>query len=103
MRILHIMGSADYGGIPSVVYNYMTHIDRDIYQFDFALNTDPGYLGHEMMKMGASFYKLPLRSRGVKKYEDALTELLKNEHFDAIHVHSSTTSYVDPESRKKWE
>ena len=95
MRILHIMGSADYGGIPSVVYNYMTHIDRDKYHFDFALNTEPGYLGHEMMKMGASFYKLPLRSRGLKKYEDALTELLKSQHFDAIHVHSSTTSYVD--------
>lgn len=101
MRILHIMGSADYGGIPSVVYNYMTHIDRDKYHFDFALNTDPGYLGYEMMKMGASFYKLPLRSRGLKKYEDALTELLKNEHFDAIHVHSSTTSYVDLRIAKK--
>ena len=95
MRILHIMGSADYGGIPSVVYNYMTHIDRDKYHFDFALNTEPGYLGREMMKMGASFYKLPLRSRGLKKHEDALTEILKSQHFDAIHVHSSTTSYVD--------
>ena len=54
-----------------------------------------------MMKMGAAFYKLPLRSRGLTKYEDALTELLKNEHFDAIHIHSSTTSYVDLRIAKK--
>ena len=47
------MGSADYGGIPSVVYNYMTFMDREKYHFDFALNTEPGYLDFEMMKMGA--------------------------------------------------
>ena len=103
MRILHIMGSADYGGIPSVVYNYMKFIDRNQFHFDFALNThDLGTLGIEMRELGGSkFYYLPLRSQGINKYESSLTQLLRDEKFDAIHVHSGTTSYVDLRIAKK--
>ena len=90
------MGLADYGGIPSVVYNYMSHIDRERYHFDFAVNSSsPGYIGQEMMRLGASFHMLPLRSQGLKKYVETLTDLLQREHYDAIHVHSGSTSYVD--------
>ncbi len=101
-RVLHILGSTDYGGIPSVVYNYMSHIDRERYHFDLAINSySPGNLGEEMIKMGASVYWLPLRTQGLKKYVETLTDLLQREHYDAIHVHSSSTSYVDLRVAKK--
>ena len=103
MRILHIMGSADYGGLPSVVYNYMRFIDREQFHSDFALNThNPGKLGNEMRELGDSkFYYLPLRSQGISRHEMCLEQLLKDERFDAVHVHSGTTSYVDLRIAKK--
>ena len=101
MRILHIMGSADYGGVPSVVYNYMKYIDRNKHHFEFALNSDPGTIGKQMQELGAKFYRLPFRSDGIFKYRKALTELLAKEHFDVIHVHSGSVSYLDLQIAKK--
>ena len=101
MRILHIMGSADFGGIPSVVHNYMQFIDRDKYQFDIALNSSPRGLAVDMARMGASFYRLPLRSSGLKEYRKRLTELLESKRYDAIHVHGGDTCYVDLMVAKK--
>ncbi|MBR0463705.1 MAG: glycosyltransferase [Clostridia bacterium] len=90
------MGSADVGGIASVVFNYMKHIDQEEYHFDFAVNAiKPGYLENRMIEMGAKFYRLPLRSHGLSEYSKALRDLLAHEQFEAIHVHSNSVSYVD--------
>lgn len=102
MKILHIMGSADVGGVAAVVYNYMCYMDQDSYQFDIALKGHkPGVMGVKMMERGARFYELPLKSKGIKEYQKELFELLHNEEYDAIHVHESSTSYVSLEVAKK--
>lgn len=95
MRILHIMGSADAGGVEMVVYNYMKYIDQQRFHFDFALTGhQPGMLGKKMIDSGAHFYPLPLKSNGILAFEKALKDLLTKERFDAVHVHGNSTSYV---------
>lgn len=102
IRVLHIMGFADVGGISAVVLNYMKHIDQCKIHFDFALTGgEPGVNGEKMIEMGAKYYRLPLKSHGIQIYRTALSELLTREHFDAIHVHDSMTSFVALQVAKK--
>lgn len=89
------MGGADAGGVAMVVYNYMRYIDQNKYHFDIALTGhQPGMLGKKMICLGARFYLLPLKSKGVSAFENALKCLLEKEHFDVVHVHENSTSYV---------
>lgn len=103
MKILHIIiGSANAGGVGSVVYNYMKHIDQDKYHFDFALlGCKPGMIGKEMVKLGAHCYELPLKSIDIQGYKKQLYEILTSEGYDAIHVHENSTSFVALRVAKK--
>lgn len=95
MKILHIMGGANAGGVAAVVYSYMKHMDQDQYHFDFALlGSNPGMLGKRMIKDGARCYELPSKSKNFKGYRNQLDALLKEEKFDAIHVHEGNTSWA---------
>ena len=95
MRILHIMGSADAGGIAAVVYNYMRFIDQDKFHFDFALTGGSlGMLGNKMIDAGAKCYYLPRIHDGIKDFLSQLSKLLRREHFDAIHVHVNSNSWI---------
>lgn len=95
INILHIMGSADIGGMSAVVLNYYSHIDRNRFHFDIALNTaKTGFDGERLKELGAEFYFLPLKSHGLKKYCHALYRLLVDKHYDVVHVHENYTSYV---------
>ena len=95
IRVLHIMAGADAGGISSVVYNYYSGIDREKIRFDIALTTDSfGINGKKLEELGCSFYRLPLKSKGIKQFKAELKSLLVNNQYDALHVHENETSYV---------
>lgn len=95
IRVLHVMGCADAGGISSVVLNYYRFIDRTKIHFDIALTVpEAGQNALALKDMGAEIYFLPLKSRGIKAFQDALTDLLQKGKYDALHVHESETCYV---------
>ena len=101
-RVLHIMAGADAGGISTVVLNYYRVLDRTKIHFDIAVTTDMiGQNAAEMEKLGAKIYRLPLKSTGLKAFDSALTELLKNGNYQAVHVHENETSYVALRIAKK--
>ena len=102
IRVLQLMGSADYGGISSVILNYMRHINLDEYHFDVVLNVDRlGTDGKQMQEMGAEFFCLPLKSVDFFGFRKGLYQLLKKEHFDVIHVNGSLTGFVALQVAKK--
>ena len=102
MRILHIIGNTDIGGIAIVVRNYMKYIDKNNYHFDIATSQKRiGEIGIQLKQMGANIYYLPLKSRGIKEHKACLIRILKAGKYDAIHVHSNSTSYVDLYIAKK--
>ena len=95
VRVLHIMGCSDAGGISSVVLNYYRFIDRSKIQFDIALTIpDVGQNGRALQELGANIYFLPLKSQGIPAFRAALVQLLQKNHYDAVHVHENETSYV---------
>lgn len=95
IRVLHIMGCSDAGGISSVVLNYYRNIDRTKIRFDIALTISTvGQNGKALQELGATIHYLPLKSDGMKAFTAALEALLKTEKYDAVHVHESETCYV---------
>ena len=102
IKVLHIMAGADAGGISAVVLNYYKYIDRERFSFDIAITTDAmGQNGKLLRALGAKFYKLPLKSNGLHAYEESLEKLLKEHHYDVVHVHESETSYIALRVAKK--
>lgn len=95
IRVLHIMGCSDAGGISSVVLNYYRHIDRTKFQFDIGLTIPTvGQNGRALQALGARIHFLPLKSEGLAVFQKALETLLVQEKYDALHVHESETCYV---------
>lgn len=95
IRVLHIMGCSDAGGISTVVLNYYRYLDRTKIHFDIGLTIPTvGQNGRALQELGAAIHFLPLKSEGLGAYERALTDLLRKEKYDAVHVHDSETCYV---------
>lgn len=102
VRVLHIMGCSDVGGISSVVLNYYRFIDRTKIRFDIALTIpEVGLNGRALQELGADIYFLPLKSEGISTFRHALGTLLAENHYDAVHVHENETSYVALQVAKK--
>ena len=94
INVLHILGSADFGGMSSVILNYYKHIDRQKIRFDIALTTDSfGIDGEVLKKLGANFYWITKKSVNREKYKKQLIQILRNKHYDVIHVHENETSF----------
>ena len=96
IKVLHIINGADLGGISSMLLNYYRNIDRNMFHFDFIYSIDEplGYNGKELQKIGAHFIYVPKKSESLKDHVAGIEKVLKEGQYDAIHVHSSLTSYV---------
>ena len=95
IRVLHISGCGDAGGISSVIRNYYQFIDHEKVHFDLALTVPTaGQNAHALEAMGAKIFFLPLKSENMQGFRQELTRLLLEGKYNAIHVHESETSYV---------
>ena len=102
IRVLHIMGCSDAGGISSVVLNYYRHMDRTKFHFDIGLTIPTvGQNGRALQELGCEIHFLPMKSEGLTAFRKALAELLVQGKYDAIHVHESETCYVALQVAKK--
>ena len=102
IRILHIMGCADAGGISTVVRNYYQFMDRSKFHFDIALTVPgEGQNSRALGDMGCQVYHIPMKGEDRQGFCRELTRLLKEGHYDGVHVHESETSYVALRLAKK--
>lgn len=95
IRVLHISGCGDAGGISSVIRNYYQFIDHEKVHFDLALTVPTaGQNAHALEAMGAKIFFIPLKSENMQGFRQELTRLLIEGKYNALHVHESETSYV---------
>ena len=95
IRILHVMGCADAGGISSVVRNYYQFLDRTKVHFDIALTVPKaGQNALALQEMGSQIFFIPLKAEDREGYLRELKKLLVEGHYDGLHVHESETCYV---------
>ncbi|MCO5312205.1 MAG: glycosyltransferase [Microthrixaceae bacterium] len=98
IRVLQYGLSSNLGGIETYLWNLSQSIDRDEFAFDF-LYSDNGQmpaLSKELEALGSRFFGVTPRRVSARRNREQLTELITLEHFDILHLHVNTASYVEP-------
>jgi glycosyltransferase involved in cell wall biosynthesis len=66
VRVLHVLGSMNPGGIESWLMHVMRNIDRSRFQMDFLVHTDKrGAYDEELQALGSRLLPLPMRGRDI--------------------------------------
>ena len=88
MRILHVLGKLDRGGVETWLVQVLRHIDRHKYQMDFlAHTTDPGAYDDEVRALGSKIIPC-LNHRNPFQYAFNFRRVLrKHGPYDVIHSH----------------
>lgn len=93
IRILHIVSSLAATGVPTMLYNYYSYMDRNKIHFDFV--TIPSKVEHTYKQkfedLGSAVYYMPKSYRGRFTY---LYRLMKDGQYDIVHSHIELASAV---------
>ena len=82
-----------YGGLTTVMMNYYRVMDKTGLQIDFAsTNAPPETLLDEIKKSGSEYFNLGNRKKQLPKYLKNLKAVLKNGHYDVIHVNGNSAT-----------
>lgn len=101
IRIAHIIGKWNGGGVESVVMNYYQHIDRSKIQFDFICDEDSTNIAYEVIKkLGGRVFLIPPYQK-VFKYNKELLKIFKKENYKIVHSHINTLSVFPLRLAKK--
>ncbi len=89
IRILHVFNKLNNGGIENLVMSVMRKIDRDRFQFCFALIEDEkGYFDDEVRELGGEIYLFDCTKKTIKNYRNSLNRIIsENGPFDVVHSH----------------
>lgn len=84
--VLQVCVDLDGGGIDRYLYNYCTRISG--IHFDFAaIDNKNGILEEPLKRRGFNIYKVPRISNGIKQNYLTIKSIMKQRHYDAVHVH----------------
>lgn len=96
-RILHYVGKMDVGGMESLLMSLYRNLNRDEYQFDFAVHSnDRGCYEDEIEALGGKVFRFPpMRSNPARYYRTWSNFFAENEgYFHAFSMH--TNSLANP-------
>jgi len=111
IRILHIVGRMDRGGIESFIMNLYRNIDKTKVQFDFLCHYGrEAAFNEEIRKMGGRIYEMPAIKNENKiyyhkiiSYIRALNNFFDNNNYKIIHGHMTNTALIYMLiAKKKW-
>lgn len=93
IKVLHIVTSLSASGVPSVIYNFYSHMDRNLVHFDFV--AIPSNVGHtykaKFEQLGSKVYYMPKKYVGRPKF---LYHLMKEGGYDVVHSHIELASAI---------
>lgn len=99
INIIHFGLSGNPGGIETYLLKVASSIDGSKYSFSFidgsSVNSVPCFY-EEFKALNCSFYQVCPRRQSVLKNKRDLNNLFKNHHFDVLHFHVNTLSYIEP-------
>ena len=87
LRVLHVLGTLDMGGIENFLMNIYRNIDRNKIQFDFVINDreKEDIFEKEVRSLGGKIYKIPpIVKVGHFKYFKSLREILQKNNYVLI-------------------
>lgn len=104
IRVLHIVGIMDRGGLETLIMNLYRNIDREKVQFDFLVHSKKeGAYDREILKLGGKIYRIDsIRKLGPIKYPKALKNFFKDhKEYNIVHSHMNAMSGVILKSAKQ--
>jgi glycosyltransferase involved in cell wall biosynthesis len=88
MRILHVLGKLDRGGVETWLVQVLRHIDRQKYQMDFLVHTtDPGAYDEEVRALGGRIIPCLSPTNPVQYAFNFLWVLHQHGPYDVVHSH----------------
>lgn len=84
IRVLHVFGALDTGGVSNFVMNTYRSIDKSRVQYDFALSQGASLMDEEAKSMGARLFYFDPSKNLIENLNQVLEEYGP---FDAIHSH----------------
>ena len=93
IKVLHVLGSMNMGGIQTFLMNIFRKIDREKYAFDFACMNSKNLFQDEIEGLGGNLYCIG-RYRKILNHRKCLYELLKKNEYDYVHIHSGNAICV---------
>ena len=88
MKVLHIVGSMDRGGVETWLMNVLRHIDRERLHMDFLVHTTkPGIFDQEIRALGSKVIPC-LSPSQPRQYAHNFKRIVQQEgHYDIAHSH----------------
>jgi glycosyltransferase involved in cell wall biosynthesis len=88
IRILHVVGGMDRGGVETWLMHILRQIDRDRFQMDFLAPFNLHYAyTEELQSLGSQIFSCDLELSRPWQYAANFKRILKDNHYDIIHVH----------------
>lgn len=88
LRILHVVGAMNRGGIETWLMHVLRNIDRDAYQMDFLVHTtEPGAYNNEICVLGSKLIPCTTSSKPWLYARDLQSRLQKYGPYDVVHSH----------------
>ncbi|MFC1758731.1 glycosyltransferase family 1 protein [Planctomycetota bacterium] len=87
LKVLHVVGSMNYGGVESWLMNMLQLAKRNDVSFEFLVhNQEPGAFDHEIRRAGSRVIHCR-KSCNLRTYSRDLTTILRDSEYNAIHSH----------------
>lgn len=93
LRVIHVIGKVEMGGVQAVVMNYYKNINKSKIKFDFIID---GYkdtpIDNIINEMGGNVYKVEPYSSNIIRNIIQCYKIFKTGNYDIVHCHLNTLS-----------
>ncbi|WP_163538992.1 glycosyltransferase [Gracilibacillus sp. YIM 98692] len=104
VRILHVLGGLNSGGMATMIMNYYRNLDRDKIQFDFLVSQKESFYDDEVIRLGGKIHRITPRKNNLVKNIQEIENFFKNYHNDykIIHIHQGVLNLSFLKKAKKY-
>lgn len=96
IRVLQVITGMGSGGAEKFLMNMYRNIDRNLVQFDFLLRSNDIIYEDEIKALGGRIFYTSEFPKHFIKNQREVRKILKENNFDAIHIHANAFLYVTP-------
>lgn len=93
IKVLHVLGSMNMGGIQMFLMNILRNIDTKKIQFDFVCMNDKNYFQDEIEALGGNVFCIGSHKK-ILNHKKLLFQVLNENEYDYIHIHSGNSLCV---------
>lgn len=95
IRVAHVAGGLTTGGVESVIYNYMSHIDRERYELTFiTYDTPEPQVARKFQELGFQIFEVPKKKEHFFKSCIAVYGILRKRHIQIVHSHMTHMCFI---------